>query len=170
MRIGLSLLEQVAVASPCSVPWETMAGDDRIRFCGECSKYVYRFEEMSSADIRRLIEEKEGHLCAQLARRTDGTLITNDCPVGLERARKRRRLAKLFALVPLSFLAAAVGSAAFLMHSKPAPTALDAQPPNLEELKELWEDLQVRFGLKKPPPPVVFRTGGVIVLPRPPQR
>jgi hypothetical protein len=89
MATEFPLLDQVGIASPCSVPWETMQGDERIRFCGQCQKNVYNFAEMTRGEITQLIQEQEGHLCGRMYRRTDGTLLTSDCPVGLRAVRQR---------------------------------------------------------------------------------
>src|SRR5579862_5731482 len=37
----LPLLERVSVAAPCPADWESMTGDERSRFCGQCQKHVY---------------------------------------------------------------------------------------------------------------------------------
>ena len=89
MATELPLLDQVGIASPCSVPWETMRGDERVRHCGQCRKHVYNFAEMTREEITQLIQENEGHLCGRMYRRADGTLLTSDCPVGLRAIRQR---------------------------------------------------------------------------------
>jgi hypothetical protein len=66
-----------------------MQGDERVRFCGQCQKNVYNFAEMTRGEITQLIQEKEGHLCGRMYRRSDGTLLTSDCPVGLRAVRQR---------------------------------------------------------------------------------
>lgn len=89
MATELPLLDQVTIASPCSVPWEEMRGDQRARFCRHCQKNVYNFAEMTRSEIMELILEKEGQLCGRFHRRHDGTLLTSDCPVGLREIRSR---------------------------------------------------------------------------------
>jgi hypothetical protein len=79
-------LQQVQIASPCDASWEEMAGDDRTRFCAQCSLNVYNLSEMSQAEA--LIIEKEGRLCARIYRRRDGTIVTRDCPVGVALLRR----------------------------------------------------------------------------------
>lgn len=76
------MLDHLKIASPCSADWEQMEGDDRIRFCGECKKNVFNLSAMSRRDAEALIEEKNGDMCARLYRRADGTVLTEDCPVG----------------------------------------------------------------------------------------
>src|SRR5436309_13405991 len=61
---------------------------------------------MTKRDAEHLIAETEGRLCIRYYRRTDGTILTKNCPVGL-RALKRRlsRVAAATASAVLSFLA-----------------------------------------------------------------
>jgi hypothetical protein len=81
------------VASPCTASWESMRGDDQVRFCGHCSKNVYNLSAMSRSDAEALLRRTEGRVCTHFYRRLDGTILTADCPVGLraKAARFRRR-------------------------------------------------------------------------------
>jgi hypothetical protein len=101
-----SRLDNLRVAAPCPASWDRMYGNDRVRFCGECQLNVYNLSEMSRADAERLIAHSEGRLCVRYYRRRDGSIITQNCPVGL-RAIKRRlsRVATAVATSVLSFLA-----------------------------------------------------------------
>jgi hypothetical protein len=75
-RISLDLIE---VATPCTVPWESMQGDDRVRHCGQCQQSVYQLSNMSRDEAEELILQKEGKLCVQFYRRADGTVVTRSC-------------------------------------------------------------------------------------------
>ncbi len=87
--VALSILDRIEIASPCHASWEKMAGDDRSRFCGECRLNVYNIAAMTRSEAEALILEKEGHLCARIFRRADGTVLTRDCPVGIRALRRR---------------------------------------------------------------------------------
>ena len=76
------LLANVKVASPCAARWGHMIGDDRARFCAQCQKHVYNLSAMTSREAVALIREKEGKLCARFYQRSDGTVLTSDCPLG----------------------------------------------------------------------------------------
>jgi hypothetical protein len=86
------VLENIRIATPCSADWDDMSGDARVRFCGKCEKNVYNLSAMSREEGEALVREKEGRLCVRLYQRADGTVITNDCPVGVRRARLRARV------------------------------------------------------------------------------
>ena len=89
---GLKPRFRLRVASPCPADWNAMQGDDRMRFCGQCEKNVYNISAMTHAEAEDLIREKEGKLCVRFFQRTDGTVLTADCPVGRRRKRNRRIL------------------------------------------------------------------------------
>jgi hypothetical protein len=82
-------VNKLRIASPCSVGWENMSGDEKTRFCKLCSLNVYNISEMSGAEVQKLIEKTEGGICGRIYRRADGTVITKDCPVGLRAFYKR---------------------------------------------------------------------------------
>ncbi|HWE30360.1 MAG TPA: hypothetical protein VHB97_20280 [Polyangia bacterium] len=86
------VLENIRIATPCAADWDDMRGDDRVRFCGKCDKNVYNLSAMTRDEGEALVREKEGRLCVRLYQRADGTVITNDCPVGVRRARLRARV------------------------------------------------------------------------------
>jgi carboxypeptidase family protein len=86
-------LDHLRIASPCPVGWAQMSGDDRVRFCEQCSLRVYNLSELTRSEAEALIANTEGRICARLFRRSDGTIITKDCPVGLRAI--RRRVAKV---------------------------------------------------------------------------
>jgi hypothetical protein len=87
--VSLGLLERVHIASPCTAPWDQMQGDDRVRYCGQCRLNVYNLSAMTRAEAEALIIEKQGRLCGGFYRRSDGTILTRDCPVGLRALRWR---------------------------------------------------------------------------------
>lgn len=82
-------LDNLRIASPCRVGWDQMTGDERVRRCDLCELRVYDISRMTRREAESLIANTEGRLCARLFRRSDGTVITRDCPVGLRAIRRR---------------------------------------------------------------------------------
>ena len=82
-------LDHVRIASPCAKQWEEMAGDNRMRFCSHCQLNVYNFSAMTRAEAESFLMKAEGRVCGRVYRRTDGTVLTQDCPVGLRAVRRR---------------------------------------------------------------------------------
>ena len=99
-------LDNIRVASPCNMDWEQMIGNDRSRFCGQCNLNVYNLSGMTSAQAEHLISNNEGNLCIRYFRRADGSVLTQDCPVGLRAIKKRlSNIRRSIASAVLSFLA-----------------------------------------------------------------
>lgn len=99
-------LAGVRVAAPCQADWNQMIGDERVRFCGACSLNVYNLSAMTRSEAEALIARSEGRLCVKFYRRRDGSIITQDCPVGLRAIRRRvSYLTKAIASAVLSFMA-----------------------------------------------------------------
>jgi hypothetical protein len=88
-----SWLDQIDVAAPCRVSWDAMKGDERVRFCGACKLNVYNLSGMSRQEAEKLVSGADGRVCVRFFRRQDGTVLTEDCPVGLATRLKRRTLA-----------------------------------------------------------------------------
>jgi len=119
--ISLPLLDRVQTASPCSVRWEDMTGDDRTRHCAQCRLDVHDISKMARAEAEAFLAARFGvdgqpsgqRICAQIFRRADGTIITADCPVGLAavRARARKAVARAAAVLGITALAAAAAAA-----------------------------------------------------------
>ncbi len=86
-------VDEIRVASPCNARWNDMDGDERARFCGQCSKNVFNLSAMTRVQIETLVREKEGKFCGRFYRRPDGRMLTADCPSRLRRVRER--LAKI---------------------------------------------------------------------------
>jgi len=107
-------VDHLRIASPCPASWAQMTGDDRVRFCDLCNLHVYNIAEMTTTEAEALIANTEGRICARLYRRTDGTIITRDCPVGLRAI--RRRVAKIAGAV----FAAVMSLAGSVAGQKPA--------------------------------------------------
>jgi hypothetical protein len=84
-------LDHVKVAAPCSADWDQMFAfdDKRVRFCSQCNLNVYNLSGMTQSEAEALLTYTEGRLCVRFYRRSDGTILTQNCPIGL-RAIKRR--------------------------------------------------------------------------------
>lgn len=90
MPTPLPLLDSITIAAPCPASWDEMDGDERVRFCSLCQQSVYDVSAMTRAEATALIERMTGRLCLRMFRRSDGRVMTRDCPVGVWRAARRR--------------------------------------------------------------------------------
>jgi hypothetical protein len=96
-KTDFSILDNVHVAAPCPADWNKMAGDSHVRHCCECNLNVYNLSEMTRKEAENLIRTHEGRLCVRYYRRADGTILTQNCPVGLKAL--VRRISRIAAAV-----------------------------------------------------------------------
>jgi len=91
------------IASPCDQDWSDMTGDDKCRHCDLCDKKVFNLSSMTESEVSSLIQGSED-ICVRLYKREDGTVLTEDCPVGLAAVRKYLKQ-KQFVAAALCFVA-----------------------------------------------------------------
>lgn len=125
------LLGNIHVAKPCPAEWQSMVGDDKSRFCPSCRKNVYNLSAMTAAEAATMIREKEGKMCVRYYQRADGTLLTQDCPVGVQAF--HRRVRRAFAASIVGFAAFALAAADFLRLSH-------GQRPLVVERLQVWAE------------------------------
>ena len=82
-------LDAISIASPCTVPWDSMNGDAVKRFCGQCRLHVHDVSRMSRQEVGDLLQATGGTCCLRVWRRADGRVITKDCQ-RIRRALRRR--------------------------------------------------------------------------------
>ena len=139
------ILQVIEIANPCQADWECMEGDEQSRFCGQCSKRVYNLSAMTSDEAVKLISESESTPCIRLYRRQDGTVINQDCPVGIRRAyrwAKRVGVAVFVALLGGSTLFAAtkmtnVGKSTYGSFLALIASFLESEPEFYPEMGEM---------------------------------
>jgi hypothetical protein len=124
-RRGLPMLDDVRIAAPCKANWDAMPGDDHVRFCGQCEKNVYNLSSLSREEAEALLVAREGKMCVRLFRRDDGTVLTDDCPVGVKKRRRRRTAVALFGG---GMMAAATAASAGLSSQAPMGSIVPPDP------------------------------------------
>lgn len=118
-RRSLPTLDQVRIASPCDASWDEMVGDERVRFCASCEKNVYNLSAMGREDAERLLHERVGkELCVRFYQRADGTILTEDCPVGVKKKRRKKVALAVAGAGAMAFAA----SSMFMRGGHPCPT------------------------------------------------
>ncbi len=180
-----SLLDDVRIASPCPARWEDMIGDDRVRFCGQCTKNVYNLSALSREEgeaLLRAAQEREAGqagagagLCVRIYRRSDGTVLTADCPTGVRR--KKRRLA-VFGAIGGGLMAAGAAAGETYMASqtmggmRPLPrlgevATMGAVPMPTQEVAPVPSPVPSPAVATPPPVHTGWVAGGMPLPPRP---
>src|SRR3954469_5066210 len=53
------------VNSPCEADWDSMAGNDEVRFCAHCEKSVHNVSAMTRKDAMRFVRANAGGVCVR---------------------------------------------------------------------------------------------------------
>ena len=65
-------LNNVTVPSPCTADWNSMTGNDQVRFCEHCDLQVHNLSQMTRSEAQRLISRSNGRLCVRYHRDLKG--------------------------------------------------------------------------------------------------
>jgi hypothetical protein len=131
-------LDNIKIASPCGANWNEMFGDNRKRFCSECKSNVYNISGMSQHEAENLLINSEGRVCVRLYKRHDGTILTENCPVGLAKVKQKisRVATAAFALI-LSFVGGVFAFFSFVEIDPNAIIEVITEPFEEEETQEI---------------------------------
>jgi hypothetical protein len=152
-----SILDHVRVASPCTARWEDMTGDERTRFCQQCSKHVFNLSALSRAEAEALIREKEGKFCGRFHQRRDGRMLTADCSVGRRQRRTRLLKVTLALLALVGTLSTALATTAGRRSDRP-------RGPLEQKIDEWIYEVKLKLGIVQPP----MIMGEIAIIPAPP--
>ena len=116
----------IRIASPCSADWEKMSGNDRVRHCAECNLNVYNLSAMSTREAAEMLAKTQGRLCVRFYRRSDGKILTQDCPLGLRAI--VRRVSKIAGVALSAVIGFGVSATAALAQGTPALVQTQQKP------------------------------------------
>jgi ankyrin repeat protein len=88
-------LKNLTIPSPCTADWNSMTGNEQVRFCEHCSFEVHNLSNMTRAQAERLVARSNGRLCVQYIQDPSGGPIT--LPVGQKLHRISRRVSQIAA-------------------------------------------------------------------------
>ncbi len=58
-------LKNVTIPKPCDADWNTMVGNERVRFCEHCSLHVHNLSALTRNQAERLVAQSNGRLCVR---------------------------------------------------------------------------------------------------------
>jgi hypothetical protein len=137
-----------------------MGGDDRVRFCDQCKKNVYNLSAMSATEARALVETNPGRLCARVYQRADGTVLTEDCPVGVARYWRRIKRRTAGAVATLLFMV--LGTVALARDRGPQSSPNILRTRVLTAMDDAQWKVKGWFGIQRPPP--APRMGQMLIM------
>lgn len=85
----VSSFDRLTIPTPCDADWDSMIGNDQVRFCEHCNLHVTDLSAMTRPAAMRLVARSQGRLCVRFIERPDGGVLTRAVPEKLYRISKR---------------------------------------------------------------------------------
>jgi len=115
---------ELRITAPCPMKWSELAGDERRRYCGQCSLHVLNAAALTAREAREVLTTATQRVCMRVEYDALGRPIHSDSARAYADARAPstglRRLARWAASAAAGVLAACTGSS--------TPTCPPAQP------------------------------------------
>lgn len=89
MSNQLRSLDRITIPKPCDADWNSMTGNDQVRFCEHCNLQVNNLSNMTRLEAMRLVARSKGRLCVRYIQRMDGGVLTKGVPEKLHRISRR---------------------------------------------------------------------------------
>jgi hypothetical protein len=129
-----TFLSNISVASPCKADWNSMSGNDQVRFCQHCNLNVHHLSMMSRNQAERLVASANGRLCIRYVRDPGGRFLP--LPVKQKLHRIGRRASRIAAGI---FTATISISSASAQSPSSGSRLRDVQVPSASEPVKSWE-------------------------------
>jgi ankyrin repeat protein len=72
----LRSLDQLTIPKPCDADWDSMIGNDQVRFCEHCHLHVTDLSAMTRHEAMRLVARSQGRLCVRYMQLPGGGVFT----------------------------------------------------------------------------------------------
>ena len=90
-----NFLNNITIPSPCTADWDSMIGNEQVRFCEHCSLEVHNLSLMTRNQAQRLVARSNGRLCVRYHHTSNGRPVT--LPAGHKLHRIGRRVSRIAA-------------------------------------------------------------------------
>lgn len=130
-----NFLNNLTIASPCTADWNSMIGNEQVRFCEHCSLKVHNLSLMTRNQAQRLVARSNGRLCVRYHHDSTGRPLT--LPVRQKLHRIGRRASRI---------AAGAFTATLSITSAVAQNSASSQSDNLNPTNATQPNARWAFG------------------------
>jgi hypothetical protein len=81
--------DRITIPAPCDADWDSMIGNDQVRFCEHCNLHVTDLSAMTRQQAMSLVARSQGRLCVRFIQRPDGGILTRTLPEKFYRISRR---------------------------------------------------------------------------------
>jgi hypothetical protein len=130
-------LNNVTIPSPCSADWNSMIGNDQVRFCEHCNLDVHNLSLMTRNQAQRLVARANGRLCVRYHYDSAGQPLTLPVRQKLHR-QKLHRIARRVSQVAAGAFTATLSITSAVAQQSENPQSASLNPPNATQTNARW--------------------------------
>lgn len=127
-----NFLNNLTIASPCNADWNSMIGNDQVRFCEHCSLDVHNLSRLTRSQAERLIARSNGRLCVRYHHDSAGQPLTS--PVRQKLHRIGRRVSRIAA----GAFTATLSVTSAVAQNSASPQSSNLNPPTATPASARW--------------------------------
>lgn len=130
-------LNNVTIPSPCSADWNTMIGNDQVRFCEHCNLDVHNLSSMTRNKAQRLVARAQGRLCVRYHHDDAGRPLTQPVAQKLHHPKLHRIVRRVSQVAAGAFTATLSVTSAVAQGSASFQSG-NLNPPNATQSNARW--------------------------------
>ena len=127
-----NFLNNLAIASPCTADWDSMIGNEQVRFCDHCSREVHNLSLMTRNQAERLVARSNGRLCVRYHHDATGR------PLTLPVRQKLHRIGRRASRIAAGAFSATLSVTSAVAQSSASTQAGNWNPPNATQPDARW--------------------------------
>ena len=81
--------DRMNIPAPCDADWDSMIGNERVRFCEHCQLRVTDLSAMTQRSAMEFVARSRGRVCVRFIQKPNGSLLTRTMPEKLYRIHRR---------------------------------------------------------------------------------
>src|SRR5437773_12524842 len=89
MPQSIRSFDRMIIPAPCDADWDSMVGNDQVRFCEHCDLHVNNLSSMTRVNAMRLVARSKGRLCVRYVQGLAGSVLTKGVPEKFHRISRR---------------------------------------------------------------------------------
>lgn len=129
----ITSIDRIRIESPCDADWDSMTGNEQVRFCEHCNLSVHNLSEMTRQQAVRLVQNSNGRLCVRYVRRPEDIGKPAALPVQLYSVTRRASRIAAGAFTAVLSLSAAAAAQTPSSGGDSNAAAVQAAIPNAAE-------------------------------------
>ncbi|HKO98407.1 MAG TPA: ankyrin repeat domain-containing protein [Pyrinomonadaceae bacterium] len=125
-------LDSVTIPSPCNADWNSMIGNDQVRFCDHCSLDVHNLSLMTRNQAQKLVARSNGRLCVRYHSDSSGR------PQTLPLSQKLHHINRRVSRIAAGAFTATLSLTNAMAQGSASPTSGDANSAQITRESNRW--------------------------------